>query len=78
MAVKKSKSEMGQIKLTVPEKMLQKLKQEKENFSYPSVQMIILEALRDRYFKTPKTGEKRGRPRKLDLMRVGSAKRVFE
>lgn len=68
---------LKKITLTIPELMLKKLEQEKEGFSYPTIQSIILEALRDRYFKRTRKG-KGGRPRKVNLMRVGSAKKVFE
>jgi len=71
------KMRLKKITLTIPEPMLKKLEKEKENFSYPTVQSIILEALRERYFKKQTSG-KGGRPRKLNLMRVGSAKKVFE
>lgn len=72
-----SKMRLKKITLTIPEPMLRKLQNEQKNFSYPTVQAIILEALRNRYFKYERKG-KGGRPRKLDLMRVGSAKKVFE
>ena len=74
--VKKS-NETVPVMVRVPSKMYKMLEKEKENFSYPAVQSIVLEALRERYFK--KTGKgKGGRPRDLNLMRVGSAKKVFE
>ncbi len=68
---------LKKIMLSIPEQMFKKLEQEKKNFSYTTIQTIILEALRERYFQRTRKG-KGGRPRKVDLMRVGSAKKVFE
>jgi hypothetical protein len=76
---KESKSKRG-IFLMLPESMLERLKKEKENFSYDSIQEVIKEVLRDKFFRQPRKGEsKRGRKKeRIDLLKVGSAKRIFK
>ena len=69
--------ELKKVMLSLPEGIFKKLEQEQKSFCYPSVQSIILEALRERYFKKEKKGAG-GRPRKLNLYNVASAKKVFE
>ncbi len=67
MGLKNAKIKMVQVKLTVPEIMLKRLEQEKEKSAYDSVQEVIKETIRKRYFlkdeesvKKPYTGAKRG------------------
>ena len=67
------------ITLTLPTPMFKKLEKEKENFSYESIQEVIKDVLRDRFFKNQtKTGTKRGRPPKTNLYKVASANKVFK
>lgn len=70
--------EVVKINLTLPKTIHNKLLKEKEDFSYLTIQTIILEALRDRYFQKQATGRNKGRPKNLNLLRVASAKRVFK
>lgn len=64
--------------LSVPENIMKKLKYEKVAYSYNSIQEIILEALREKYFRQKeKSAETRGRPRKLDEARILTAKKIF-
>jgi len=67
--------ESERIILTIPKKLFQKLKEEKNRFSYQSIQSIILEALRERYYKKKTEGKsRRGRPPELDLVKIASRK----
>ena len=66
------------VTLTIPEPMFRVLEKERQKFMYHSVQEIILEALRDKFVRYRKKETKRGRPKKFDLMRVGSAKKIFK
>lgn len=58
--------------LTLPEPMMKKLEEEKKKFVYESVQEIIKEVLREKFFRQSKeTGSKRGRPKeKLDVHKI--------
>ena len=62
--------------LTIPEQIFKKVKEEKEKFSYSSVQQVIIDILRDKYLKEMKK-EKRGRPKKLDEMKILTRKKIF-
>tara|TARA_Y100000310_G_scaffold167136_1_gene166885 strand:+ start:141 stop:359 length:219 start_codon:yes stop_codon:yes gene_type:complete len=67
------------VMLTLPESMFKRLEREKDSFSYESVQEVIKEVLRDRFFRNQtSSGGKRGRPKKTNLYKVGSAKKVFK
>lgn len=68
------------ITLALPEPMLKKLEEEKNKFAYESVQEIIKEILREKFFRQSKeTGSKRGRPKEgFDYYKIGSAKKVFK
>ncbi|MBS3080810.1 hypothetical protein J4221_05035 [Candidatus Pacearchaeota archaeon] len=67
--------ESEKIILTIPKKLFNRLKEEKNRFSYQSVQSIILEALRERYYKKKTEGKsRRGRPPELDLFKAASRK----
>ena len=68
--------ESEKIILTIPIKLLKKLKEEKNRFAYQSIQSIILEALRERYYKKKTEGKSiRGRPLELDLLKAAIRKR---
>ncbi len=68
-------NESEKIILTIPIKLLKKLKEEKNRFAYQSIQSIILEALRERYYKKKTEGKSnRGRPPELDLLKAASRK----
>ena len=60
--------------VSMPEAMYDKLQVEKKKLAYVSVQEIILELLRDKYFK-PKS--RRGRPKKVDEDIILGKRRVF-
>ena len=67
-----------QIKLTLPEPMLKRLEDEKERFAYHTVQEIILEAIRDKFFRGQPVGNtKRGRPKKPDYTKALGMKKIF-
>lgn len=82
------KNESKRINLSIPQQILEKLNEEKEKLAYTSHQEIILQVLREHYFK-PKLSfttvpiqkknqkEKRGRPPKLDPLKIIGAKRIF-
>lgn len=68
-----------QIILTLPEKIFNKLKKEKQDYGYLSVQEIILEVLRKEFFKNKSEKETRGRPEKFDVVKfVTSKKPMFK
>jgi len=72
---KKIDKKTEQIKLTLPMPIYNKLKEEKNRFSYQSIQSIILEALRERYYKKKTEGKsRRGRPPELDLVKIATRK----
>ena len=59
------------IKLTLPDPVFQRLKQEKEKFAYSTIQEIINETIRNKFFREQKRGgKKRGRPKKIDESKV--------
>ena len=63
--------ETQQIKLTLPAPVFQKLEQEKKKFAYSSIQEIINEVLRNKFFREHLKGaSKRGRPKKIDETKV--------
>jgi len=63
--------------LTLPEPVIKKLEQEKEKFAYSSIQEIIAETLRNKYFRESLTRTKRGRPRKIREEDILTRKRIF-
>jgi hypothetical protein len=78
---KSSKEESIPLTVRVSPNMHERLEQEKENFSHNNIQSVILEALRNQFFKNQKpTGKsKRGRKKeRINLLKVGSAKKVFK
>ena len=69
---------VNQLKLTLPEAMLKRLEDEKERFAYHTVQEIILEAIRDKFFRGQASGNSnRGRPKKEDLTKALGMKKIF-
>lgn len=65
--------------LSVPDQMYRKLTKQLKLFSYSTVQEIILETLREKYFRqthTP-TGNKRGRPKEQDSAMIMTRKKIF-
>ena len=66
------------ILLTVPEKMLKNLDNEKNKYMYNTIQEVILAAIRDKYFKYGNYQEtKKGRPRKIDPSNILFRKKAF-
>tara|TARA_Y100000310_G_scaffold289197_1_gene315428 strand:+ start:6442 stop:6672 length:231 start_codon:yes stop_codon:yes gene_type:complete len=76
MPQKSQDNETEAVTIRIPAKMLQKLRKEKELFSYLSIQSIILEALRKRYYFSSSGKSKKGRPKGLDLMKAASRKHL--
>ena len=56
-----------QIKLTMSDGLFKKLEREQKMFGYLTMQEVVNEVLRDKFFRTRVVGKsKAGRPRKLD------------
>ncbi|MEK6932181.1 MAG: hypothetical protein AABW56_00090 [Nanoarchaeota archaeon] len=67
-----------QVKLSIPEPMMKKLEQEKEKFSYKSVQEVVKDVLRDKFFRIQERKMTiRGRPKKIDPQAIISRKKIF-
>jgi len=77
--VKKEEENNKKIILTIPPGLMSHLEKEKRLFSYNSVQEIILESLRDKYYrKKPAKEERRGRPKKLnEINMLSGEEKVF-
>ncbi len=74
--MKNIQKETEAITVRIPIKLLNKLKEEKNRFAYQSIQSIILETLRERYYKKKTEGKSiRGRPLELDLLKAAIRKR---
>ena len=67
------------ISLTLPESLVRKLEQEKELYSYFSLQEIIVDTLRNRFLRSAGTskGSKRGRPKEEDPALIMTRSRIF-
>ena len=65
------------ILLTIPGPIFKILKKEMEKYAYTSTQELILEILRDKYFRQLKS-KKRGRPKKMDETRLWRRKKIFD
>ena len=66
------------ITLTLPTLIIDKLLEDKDKFAYSSIQEIIAETLRNKYFRSILTGEKKpGRPRKIREERILARKKIF-
>lgn len=64
--------------LSLPEPIYNKLKAQLRLYAYTSVQEVIIDALREKYFRQSRvTGGKRGRPRKINELRLLGRKRAF-
>tara|TARA_Y100000310_G_scaffold153608_1_gene153018 strand:+ start:4579 stop:4818 length:240 start_codon:yes stop_codon:yes gene_type:complete len=64
--------------LSIPEPFLKKLNQEKQKYAYTSMQEIIIQILREKYFyKIDSAKPKVGRPRKLREEKIISRKKIF-
>jgi len=78
MGKKKMNNNKKGIFLTMPEAMLKRLEDEKDRFAYHTVQEIILEAIRDKFFRgQPAGNSKRGRPKKPDYTKALGMKKIF-
>ena len=66
------------IKLSIPEPILKKLKTEKKTFAYSSVQEIIIETLREKYFRTVLGKRSPGRPPKLREGKIITRRKIFD
>jgi len=73
------KTGIKQIKLTIPDAMMELLEREKKKWIYSSVQEMILEAVRDKYVrnKDVKGASNRGRPKKFNPEDFLKRKSVF-
>jgi len=66
------------ILLSIPEPIMKKLKHEMELYAFTSLQDVIIDALRNKfYFQLPRSTTKKGRPRKLDEMKILTRKKIF-
>ena len=55
------------VKLTVPDALFERVRKEKQMFGYGTIQEVINEVLRNKFFRTNiKKKNKVGRPRKMD------------
>jgi hypothetical protein len=67
--------------LSIPESMYDKIKQEKEKYCYFSMQEAILNILREKFYmhqqKDKSAATERGRPHKLDPMKIITRKKIF-
>lgn len=64
--------------LSFPDKILKRLKAEKEKYAYSSIQKVILEALRDKLFlEAEPEKETRGRPKKIREEKIITRKKIF-
>lgn len=71
-----------QINLRISEQMYRKLQAQLKRYSYSSVQEVILDAVREKYFRHSQVvpGAKRGRPKEengLDRLKILGRKRIF-
>jgi hypothetical protein len=69
--------ESKKIILTLSEPVFEKLGSEKKKFGYSTIQEIINELLRDKFFRESAPGVKKGRPRKIDGVDIVSRKKIF-
>tara|TARA_Y100000310_G_scaffold321461_1_gene379123 strand:+ start:511 stop:753 length:243 start_codon:yes stop_codon:yes gene_type:complete len=69
----------NRILLSVPDPILKKLEAEMEKYAYSSLQEVIVDALRDKFYfqagKKEKT--KRGRPKKIREEKILTRKKIF-
>lgn len=66
------------ILLSIPEPILSKLNNEKQKYSYTSIQEVIIDILRDKfYFYAEKAETKRGRPKKINEEKILTRKKIF-
>lgn len=66
------------ITLRLPEPIYNKLRAQLKLYAYTSVQEVIIDALREKYFRQSRvTGGKRGRPRKINEFRIMARKKIF-
>ncbi len=63
--------------LTLSGPVFEKLGAEKKKFGYSTIQEIINEVLRDKFFRESAPGVKKGRPRKIDGVDIVSRKKIF-
>ncbi|MBT3397990.1 hypothetical protein HOA55_01355 [archaeon] len=69
--------ESKKIILTLSGPVFDKLKSERDKFGYSTIQEIINELLRDKFFRESAPGVKKGRPRKIDGVDIVSRKKIF-
>jgi len=63
--------------LTIPRRIYEQLKKERQLYSYVSNQQLIIDILRDRYLKALKKS-KRGRPKKIDVSKIITREKIFD
>ncbi len=55
------------VKLTVPDALFERIRKEKQMFGYGTIQEVVNEVLRNKFFRTNiKRKNRVGRPRKMD------------
>ena len=73
----KENKNSSQVKLRIPKPIMKKLEQEKEKFSYNSIQEVVKDVLRDKFFRTQERKAIRGRPKKINPQEIISRKKIF-
>lgn len=63
--------------LSIPEQIYTKLKEEKQKYAYSSMQEAIIDTLRDKFYFQAYKETKRGRPKKLDEIKILTRKKIF-
>ena len=70
--------ESRKITLTIPEPIFKKLENEKKKYAFLSVQEIIVDSLRDKYFRVFMGKSRKGRPRKIREEKLITKKKIFD
>jgi metal-responsive CopG/Arc/MetJ family transcriptional regulator len=64
--------------LSIPDQILSKLENEQKKYAYSSLQEVIVDALRDKFFfQAGKETTKRGRPKKIREAKILTRKKIF-
>jgi hypothetical protein len=67
------------ILLSIPKPILNKLEAEKQKYAYSSIQQIIIDTLRDKFYSKVKEGKTtRGRPKKIREEKILTRKKIFD
>jgi hypothetical protein len=69
--------ESKKIILTLSGSVFEKLKFERDKYGYSTIQEIVNELLRDKFFRESAPGVKKGRPKKIDEVGLVCNNKVF-